>query len=75
MEKILPKATFVFSVDADIEVFDEMKQGPGTKTHTVSFRAGDTLTAYLVKETRQHYFIKLDDGGVAFLHKISVNLS
>lgn len=64
----------MFSVDADIEVLDPMKQGPGTRTHTLSFRQGSKMEAYIVKETRQHYFVKLDDGGVAFLHKISVTL-
>lgn len=72
MERVLPRTTFTFTVDADVEVFEPMKEGPGARTYTISKRRGETLSAYLVRETPQHYFIKLDDGGVAFLHKISV---
>ncbi len=75
MDKVLPKTTFVFCVDADIEVFEPMKQGPETHTHKRPVRKGDTLVAYVVRETPQHYFVKFDDGGVAFLHKIAVNMA
>jgi hypothetical protein len=72
LEKLLPKTEFVFCVDADVEVFEPMKEGPGARTHKIPVRKGDLLTAYVVKETPQHYFIKFDDGGLAFLHKIAV---
>jgi hypothetical protein len=75
LEKLLPKTSFVFCVDADVEVFEPMQEGPGAKTHRITFKKGDVLSAYVVRETPQHYFIKFDDGGVAFLHKIAVNPS
>ena len=75
MEKLLPKTTFVFCVDADIEVFEPMHEGPGARTHKRTVRKGDPLSVYLVRETPQHFFVKFDDGGVAFLHKIAVNRS
>lgn len=72
MEKTLAKTSFVFTVDADVEVFEPMKEGPGTRTHKLAVRKGDPLSAYVVRETPQHYFVKFDDGSVAFLHKIAV---
>lgn len=75
MQKVLPKTAFVFCVDADIEVFEPMQEGPGAKTHKMPVRKGDLLSVYVVRETPQHFFIKFDDGGVAFLHKIAVNRS
>ena len=74
MEKTLHKTTFVFSVDADIEVFEPMKEGPSARIHTIPVRKGESLSAYVVRETPQHYFVKFDDGGVAFLHKIAVSM-
>lgn len=73
MDKVLPKTRFVFRVDGEIEVFEPMKEGPGTKTHKIPFKRGEEIEAYVAKETAQHFFVKFDDGGVAFLHKISVN--
>ncbi len=75
MEKLLPKTTFVFCVDADVEVFEPMHEGPETRTHKMPVRKGDALSVYVVRETPQHFFVKFDDGGVAFLHKIAVNRS
>jgi hypothetical protein len=73
VEKTLAKTNFVFTVDADVEIFEPMKEGPGARTHKLSVRKGDPIAVYVVRETPQHYFVKFDDGGVAFLHKIAVS--
>jgi hypothetical protein len=74
LEKKLTKTTFLLSVDVNVEVFEPMKEGPSARLHSIPLRKGDSLEAYVVRETQQHYFVKFDDGGVAFLHKIAVSM-
>ncbi len=75
MERLLPKTAFVSCMDVDVEIFEPMREGPGTRTHKMPVKKGETLSVYVVRETPQHFFVKFDDGGVAFLHKIAVNRS